>query len=119
MANPKQVRSLLKKVKQIVDPKKVALHFHDTRGTALANILAGLDLDYRIFDSSLGGLGGCPYAPGAAGNVATEDVVYMLRGMGLKTGVDIPSLIRTTHWLNKQLGRILPSRVSLAGDYNE
>jgi len=118
VANPKQVRSLLKKVKTIVDCKKVALHFHDTRGTALANILASLDLGYTIFDSSLGGLGGCPYAPGAAGNVATEDVVYMLRGMGLKTSIDLPKLIATTQWLNRRLGRILPSKVSHAGDYN-
>lgn len=119
VGHPKKVRSLLKKMKTLVSDKKVALHFHDTRGTALANILASLDLGYRIFDSSLGGLGGCPYAPGAAGNVATEDVVYMLNGMGLKTGIDLPHLIRTSRWLNKQLGRVLPSRVSLAGDYSE
>lgn len=119
VANPKQVRSLLQKAKSIVKPEKIALHFHDTRGTALANILAALDLGYTIFDSSLGGLGGCPYAPGAAGNVATEDVIYMLRGMGIKTDIELSPLIKATQWLNKQLGRILPSKVSLAGDYHE
>ena len=115
VASPKQVRSLLKKLFKNHSSKKVAMHFHDTRGTAIANVLASLDMGCRIFDTSLGGLGGCPYAPGAAGNVATEDVIYMLHEMGLKTGVDLQKLINATLWMNKQVGRQLPSRLSLAG----
>jgi hydroxymethylglutaryl-CoA lyase len=72
--------------------EKVALHLHDTRGTALANVVAGLESGVRSFDSAAGGLGGCPYAPGASGNLATEDLVYMLQGMGIATGVDLDKL---------------------------
>ena len=115
VASPKQVRSLLTKASKIAPHKKIALHFHDTRGTAIANILASLDLGYTIFDTSIGGLGGCPYAPGAAGNVATEDVVYMLHEMGLKTGLDLHQLIKTTHWMTKQVGRPMLSKLSLTG----
>lgn len=115
VASPKQVRDLLKGVVKITNEKKIALHFHDTRGTAIANILASLDLGFATFDTSIGGLGGCPYAPGAAGNVATEDVAYMLQGMGLKTGLDLDKLIKTTLWMNKQVGRQLPSKLSLTG----
>ncbi len=115
VASPKQVRSLLKKLSGVTHPGRVAMHFHDTRGTAIANILASLDLGYRTFDTSIGGLGGCPYAPGAAGNVATEDVVYMLHEMGLSTGTDLQKLIKTTLWMNKQVGRQLPSKLSLTG----
>lgn len=115
VASPKQVKTLLQIVNKITSHNRIALHFHDTRGTAIANILASLDLGYRIFDSSIGGLGGCPYAPGAAGNVATEDVVYMLNEMGLKTGIDLHRLVQTTHWMNRQIGRVLPSKLSLTG----
>ncbi len=115
VASPKQVRSLLTKASKIASRKKIALHFHDTRGTAIANILASLDLGYTTFDASIGGLGGCPYAPGAAGNVATEDVVYMLHEMGLRTGLDLQQLIRTTHWMTRQVGRPLLSKLSLTG----
>jgi len=115
VASPKQVRSLLTKASKIAPRKKIALHFHDTRGTAIANILASLDLGYTTFDASIGGLGGCPYAPGAAGNVATEDVVYMLHEMGLKTGLDLQQLIKTTHWMTRQVGRPLLSKLSLTG----
>ncbi len=115
VASPKQVRSILSKVLKIADKKQVAMHFHDTRGTAIANILASLDFDITTFDTSIGGLGGCPYAPGAAGNVATEDVLYMLDKMGLKTGVDLQKLVKTTRWMNKQVGRQLPSKLSLVG----
>jgi hydroxymethylglutaryl-CoA lyase len=93
------------------------MHFHDTRGTALANIAESLRFGVSVFDSSIGGLGGCPYAPGAAGNVATEDVVYLLEGMGYRTGLDLDKLIKTTEWMTKQLGRPLVSRLSLAGDF--
>ena len=110
VANPKQVRSLTKSLLKMVGPKKLALHFHDTRGTALANILAGLEEGVHIFDSSSGGLGGCPYAPGAAGNVATEDVVYMLDGMGVQTGLDLKKIVEASRYVQDCLNRSLPSR---------
>ncbi len=106
-ATPKEVRSLNKKLIKLLGKKKLAMHFHDTRGTALANILASLDMGITTFDSSLGGLGGCPYAPGAAGNVATEDVVYMLHGMGFKTGYNLEKLVLVNKWIAPQLGRTL------------
>ncbi len=118
VASPKQVRTLLKDLLTITTPSKVAMHFHDTRGTAIANVLASLDQGIRTFDASVGGLGGCPYAPGAAGNVATEDVLYMLERMGFDTGVDLAKLIKVTQWMNKQVGRQLPSKLSLAGPFS-
>jgi hydroxymethylglutaryl-CoA lyase len=89
---------------------RLAMHFHDTRGTALANITVALQLGIRTIDSAIGGLGGCPYAPGASGNVATEDVVYMLQGMGVHTGVDLDKLVAISAKLSGQLGRELPSK---------
>ena len=89
---------------------RLAVHFHDTRGTALANITVALQLGLRTIDSALGGLGGCPYAPGASGNVATEDVVYMLHGMGVRTGVDLDGLVAVSAKLGGYLGRELPSK---------
>ena len=115
VASPRQVRELLVEVLKITKASKIALHFHDTRGTAIANIVTGLDLGFYTFDTSLGGLGGCPYAPGAAGNVATEDVLYTLHEMGFKTGLDLEKLIKTTHWMGQQLGRPLNSKLSLIG----
>ncbi len=115
VATPKQVRSLLKKVSQDVGLKKVAMHFHDTRGTALANVLASLDLGVRVFDSSFGGLGGCPYAKGASGNLATEDLVYMLHGMGFETGVKLEKLIQISPGIENLIQHGLPSRVARAG----
>ncbi|MEI9939362.1 MAG: hydroxymethylglutaryl-CoA lyase [Pseudomonadota bacterium] len=95
--------------------KQLALHFHDTRGTALANALVGLELGIRDFDSSVAGLGGCPYAPGAAGNLATEDLVYMLQGMGIETGVDLDKLIEAGRVAEAVVGRRLPGKVHQAG----
>lgn len=115
VATPKSVRSLVPKLIDVAGVKKLAMHFHDTRGTALANVLASLDLDIRRFDSSLGGLGGCPYAKGASGNLATEDLIYMLDGMGYKTGVDISKLIEATRWIQPIIGRSLPSKLGAAG----
>src|SRR5438128_12072992 len=89
----------------------LALHFHDTRGTALANVYAGLECGIATFDSSAGGLGGCPYAPGAAGNLATEDLVYMLENLGIETGVSLKLLRRASHMIAQELARDLPSRV--------
>jgi len=89
---------------------QLGVHFHDTRGAALANITVALQLGIRIIDSALGGLGGCPYAPGASGNVATEDVAYMLEGMGIEAGVDLDKLVPVSVMLQTQLGRELPSK---------
>jgi len=95
--------------------EQLALHFHDTRGTALSNVLTGLVAGIRTFDASVGGLGGCPYAPGAAGNLATEDLVYMLHGMGLETGVDLEALLRAGQVAERVVGRPLPGKVHQAG----
>lgn len=93
----------------------IAMHFHNTRGAALANVLRSLDLGYTTFDASVGGLGGCPYAPGASGNLATEDLVYMLNRMGYKTGVDLKKLIKVHRWIQKIIGRTLPSSLGQVG----
>ncbi len=115
IADPAQVRRLGAKLVDAVGADRLAMHFHDTRGTAIANVLASLDLGIRTFDASLGGLGGCPYAPSATGNVATEDVVYMLHRMGFDTGLDLPTLIETNKWMTEKIGHELPSRVGKAG----
>jgi len=109
MATPRRVRDLLSAVRPDL------LHFHDTRGTGLANILTALDLGVSEFDASAGGIGGCPYAPGASGNVATEEVVHMLHDMGINTGIDLDRLIETAELAEKLLGRTLPSGVLRAG----
>jgi hydroxymethylglutaryl-CoA lyase len=93
---------------------QVALHFHDTYGQALTNVLAGLEAGVSEFDASAGGLGGCPYAKSATGNLATEDLVWMLSGLGIRTGVDLESLVATSLWLSARLGRPSPSRVVTA-----
>ena len=115
IATPDQVRKLfqiLKKKK--IDLKKVAGHFHDTRGTAIANVYASLLEGVTVFDSSLGGLGGCPYAPGSAGNVATEDVVYFLHKMGYKTGINLEETIRTSRWFfDAALKRTYKSKMAM------
>lgn len=115
VATPEQVKSLFKKLKKIIPVAKLAGHFHDTRGTALANILAAYEVGVRTFDSSIGGLGGCPYAPGAAGNVATEDVVYMFDGMKVKTGLNLQKLIETNRWLQPMMDHQLSSKVGRVG----
>jgi hydroxymethylglutaryl-CoA lyase len=109
-AVPSDVTAMVKLLTRDVSVDKLALHFHDTRGTALANVLAGLDAGVKTFDASLGGLGGCPYAPGAAGNLATEDLIYMLHGMGVKTGVDLDKLIDAGSFIQGVLGKNLPGR---------
>ncbi len=115
VATPGQIKSLIQKLKRVVPARKIAGHFHDTRGMALVNILAAYQLGIRIFDTSIGGLGGCPYAPGASGNVATEDVLYMFEGMGVKTGINLDQLIETHKWLSGVMGKTLPSRVGNVG----
>jgi hydroxymethylglutaryl-CoA lyase len=109
-ANPLDVKNLLKQITAGKDRSRIALHFHDTRGTALANVLAGLDMGITIFDASIGGMGGCPYAPGAAGNLATEDLVYMLDGMGVRTGIDLEKLVDAGQLAQSIVNRKLPGR---------
>jgi hydroxymethylglutaryl-CoA lyase len=110
VANPRQVREVISRVLAEIPPEAVAVHFHDTRGTALANILVSVEMGIATVDSALGGLGGCPYAPGASGNVATEDVVYMLEGMGVKTGVDLDKLIDCSRLASSLVGHEMPSK---------
>jgi hydroxymethylglutaryl-CoA lyase len=111
VAHPGQVRALLPRIFSDSPNGRIALHFHDTRGTALANVLAALDLGVRTFDSSAGGLGGCPYAPGATGNLATEDLVYLIEGLGAETDVDLDAVIRASQMIEEKVGHPLPSRV--------
>lgn len=111
VGNPRQTAELVRALRQSIPIDALALHLHDTRGTALANITAALEEGVRSFDSSAGGLGGCPYAPGASGNVATEDLVYMLEGMGIRTGIDLEKLVRVSLKMEAVLGRQLPSKV--------
>lgn len=111
VGNPRQVKDVVRRLERDVALDKLALHMHDTRGTALANVLAGLDAGITTFDSAFGGLGGCPYAPGASGNLATEDLVYMLQGMGCETGVDLDRLIPASVKVSQLVGRTLPSKV--------
>lgn len=115
VADAGQVISLFKKLKKVVPVKKLAGHFHDTRGQALANILAAWNLGIRVFDTSLGGLGGCPYAPGSTGNVATEDVVYLFHGMDVSTGLDLEKLIAMNPWVAESVKHELPSKVGKVG----
>jgi hydroxymethylglutaryl-CoA lyase len=111
VGTPRQVEYILDGLTRAgVALDKLAVHFHDTRGTALANITIALQCGVRTIDSAVGGLGGCPYAPGASGNVATEDVVYMLHGMGVQTGVDLDKLVAISARLSGQLARELPSK---------
>jgi hydroxymethylglutaryl-CoA lyase len=110
VASPKQVQEVLEVLIKRFPKEKLAMHFHDTRGTALANILVSLDMGITTFDASLGGLGGCPYAPGASGNVATDDLIYMLHKMGIETGIDQEKLLGASHFIQEKIGRPLPSR---------
>jgi hydroxymethylglutaryl-CoA lyase len=111
IAHPGQVRTVVRRLLYDLPADRLALHFHDTRGTALANVLAALDLGIRAFDASAGGLGGCPYAPGATGNLATEDLVYLLDGLGQNPGVDLDALARASWFIEERIGHPLPSRV--------
>jgi hydroxymethylglutaryl-CoA lyase len=114
VGTPLKARHLLRAVAGTVPMKSLAMHFHDTYGQALANLYAGMEEGCRVIDSAAGGLGGCPYAPGATGNVATEDVVYMLEGMGFATGVDMPKLVAATNEVSRLIGRPPVSRVASA-----
>jgi hydroxymethylglutaryl-CoA lyase len=114
VGTPVKARQLLRAVSGSVPMANLAMHFHDTYGQALANLYAGMEEGARVIDSAAGGLGGCPYAPGATGNVATEDVVYMLEGMGIKTGVDMAKLVAATNEVSRLIGRPPVSRVAAA-----
>ena len=110
IAHPGRVRGVVAVVADRVPLHAVALHFHDTRGTALANVLTALELGIATFDASAGGLGGCPYAPGATGNLATEDLIYVLNGLGIETGVDLHALLQASTFIEPKVGHLLPSR---------
>jgi hydroxymethylglutaryl-CoA lyase len=114
VGTPSKAKAMLRAVADHVPMTKLAMHFHDTYGQALANLYAGMEEGVRVIDSAAGGLGGCPYAPGATGNVATEDVVYMLEGMGIKTGVDMSKLLLATNEITALIGRSPVSRVATA-----
>jgi hydroxymethylglutaryl-CoA lyase len=110
IAHPGQVRDVLTMLVREIPARHIALHFHDTRGTALANVLAALPFGIRTFDASAGGLGGCPYAPGATGNLATEDLLYMLHGLGYSTGVSLDAVVAASTMIEPHVGHLLPSR---------
>ncbi len=112
---PAQAHKLIEATRKTVPINKLAVHFHDTRGQALANITRCVDLGIRTVDASISGLGGCPYVPGATGNVATEDVIYLLHGMGYETGVDLAKLMNTGQAISQKINHVNNSRVSTAG----
>ncbi len=116
-AVPNRVQELFEAVQAVTPGVALRGHFHNTRSTGLANIAAALDVGVRIFDASLGGVGGCPFAPKATGNVCTEDVVHMVERMGFSTGISLPSLIETTAWFEGVLGHGTPGLVSKAGPF--
>lgn len=109
VANPGQVQTMLASLLKRFSSEQLALHFHNTRGTALANVLASLDMGMTTFDGALGGLGGCPYAPGASGNLATDDLLYMLSGMGIETNINQEQLSSAAYFIQEKIGRPLPS----------
>jgi isopropylmalate/homocitrate/citramalate synthase len=117
VAVPAQVRGLVPDALREGDGKPVGLHLHNTRNTGYANAVVGLEHGVTVFDASIGGLGGCPFAPRATGNIATEDLVYLLDGEGVETGVDLDGLIATSEWLAARLGRELPGLVYRAGPF--
>jgi len=112
LGNPRLVYTVVKEAKDIAGDIPISLHLHDTRGMGLANLLSGLAAGATIFDTCTGGLGGCPFIPNAAGNIATEDAVFMLNEMGIETGIDVPSICSITHFLEETLKRKLPSRLA-------
>ncbi|WP_419794736.1 hydroxymethylglutaryl-CoA lyase [Pseudomonas palleroniana] len=115
MANPRQVERLVKRVLQRVPASDLTLHFHNTRGLGLCNVLAAYEAGARRFDAALGGLGGCPFAPGASGNICTEDLVNLCEEVGIHTGIDLPHLLNISRRLPALLGHELPGQVAKAG----
>jgi hydroxymethylglutaryl-CoA lyase len=119
VAVPTDVERLLNKILERFDPDRIALHMHDTRHTALANILRGLDSGVATFDASSGGLGGCPFAPGASGNLATEDLIYMLDKMGVTTNIDLMRLGEATRFIEEVIGRPLLSHIECRAELTQ
>jgi hydroxymethylglutaryl-CoA lyase len=117
VGDPWAVRRKVQAARKAAPDATLRLHFHDTRNTAIANIFAGIEAGIDVIDASVGGIGGCPFAPGATGNVATEDVVYMLQRAGFETGLDLDALIETARWIGEKLGRPAPSALSRAGGW--
>lgn len=117
VAVPSQVGDLSGAVIEAIAPVPVRLHLHDTRGMAPANAWAGYQAGVRVFDAALGGLGGCPFAPGAAGNVGTEELVYLFERSGIPTGYDMEAIVAANRWFAEVMGRALPGRVGKAGDF--
>jgi hydroxymethylglutaryl-CoA lyase len=114
VGTPEKTKAMIEAVARRVPIKKLAGHFHDTYGMAAANIYAALQSGVNVFDAAVGGLGGCPYAQGASGNVATEDVVWLLQGLGIDCSVDLDKLVDTAAWISSQLGRPPASKVAQA-----
>ena len=117
VGNPAHVARLVERVKEAINPLPVRVHFHNTRGTGLANVWAAIGAGASVVDASIGGLGGCPFARGAAGNVATEDVHYMLDRAGIETGLSLDALIETNHWLSAAMDKEMPAMVGKAGGF--
>jgi hydroxymethylglutaryl-CoA lyase len=117
VADPWAVRRRVEAVRAAAPDATLRLHFHDTRNTGLANAFAGVEAGVDVLDASCGGIGGCPFAPNATGNIATEDLVYMLERAGFATGYDLDALIDTTHWIEGKLGKRAPSALARAGGF--
>jgi hydroxymethylglutaryl-CoA lyase len=117
VADPWTVRKRVEAVRAAAPDARLRLHFHDTRNTGLANAYAGVEAGVDILDASVGGIGGCPFAPGATGNIATEDLVYMLERAGFSTGYDLDLLIESARWIGDKIGRPSPSALSRAGGW--
>ncbi len=117
VGDPWTVRKRVEAARKAAPDATLRLHFHDTRNTGLANAYAGVEAGVRVLDASVGGIGGCPFAPNATGNIATEDLVYMLERGGFETGYDLDALIETAHWIGGKLGKAPPSRLSRAGGF--
>ena len=111
---PNETKKLIQEVSKKIDISKIAMHLHDTYGQALANIYASLQMGVATYDTSVGGLGGCPYAKGASGNVATEDVLYMLKGMGVECGIDLQKVIKASKFISTILKRNISSKAAAA-----
>ncbi len=111
MGTPKQIHDLIASIQSEYPDVVIGTHFHDTRGTGLANVIAAMDLGVTRYDAAVGGTGGCPFAPRAGGNICSEDLVHMLYGMGIDTGIDLDQMIETARWLEGALGKTLPSKL--------
>jgi len=118
VATPWQVRSLIEKLRPVIGAIPLRCHFHNTRNTGIANAFVAIESGARALDASTGGIGGCPFAPAATGNIATEDLAYMLRHSGFDTGISMPDLLATADWLGRKMNRDMPSMLSRAGDFS-